>query len=99
MFTTVFDGFLAVFNSSQASSLTALICTAMGHRVALITAWLAVSGISVAVWVLTVARIVISVVLVIVVVDCDVAVSTGGSGSGTRCWGVVCQLGSVCRRF
>jgi hypothetical protein len=62
----------------------------MDRRVALITPWLAVSGVSVAVCVLAVARFVISGVLVVVVVDCDggcAVVITGDMvGSGGVIW-------------
>jgi hypothetical protein len=70
------------------------------------TAWLAVSEVGVAGWVLAVVQVdVLGAVAVAVgtVVDDDVAVAVSGSGCERRGWGLgwgaVGRLGSVCRRF
>ena len=71
----------------------------------LLAAGWAVSEVSLVVWVLDVAQVVVPRVVATVfvaVIGCDVEAAVGGSGHETRgcrvCKGAVCRLGSVCRR-
>jgi hypothetical protein len=75
------------------SSSCDLVCWAVGHRCGLWLAWVAVSKVAVAVWVLVVAQVVVFRPFasgVVAVIDGDVAVMLGfsrGMGDRGTCWG------------
>ena len=77
MFSLRFDTFWAIFDDCKALLLIVLVCMAINHRWVLVTAWLAISEVLVAIWMLAVAQIVVLgvvVAVVVMVVNGDVAV-------------------------
>jgi hypothetical protein len=81
-----------------------LVCWAVEHPCALFMAWLAISKVGAAVWVLVVAQVVIFRLFgsgVVAVVDGDVAASLGGSrcetGGCGGSWSAVGQPGIQCQ--
>ena len=74
--------FQAIFDDCKASLLTVLICMAIDHCWVLVTTWLAITEVSVAIWMIAVAQIIVLGVVVAVavtVIDGDMVVYTGGS--------------------
>jgi hypothetical protein len=77
------------------SSLCDSVCWAVGHRCRLWLAWVAVSKVAVAVWVLVIAQVVVFQPFasgVVAVVDGDIVVVLGvsrGTGDRGTCWGVL----------
>ena len=94
------------FDEHTCSSSRNSVCWGADSRRGLSGAWVAVSRVVVAGWVLDTALVVVSrgvVAAVGAVVDDDVALAVGGSGPERRGWerccGAVGRLGGVCHRF